>query len=126
MTYKKGNSVVCHKKVLLRNFTNYTQVKSACFGNVMLKRGSIILITTTTLFAEIADIFKTNTNVSLLSPSYFYATIKYLFATYFDNHCQACAVNISEKYDIINFDCVQYFKVYTLIQKADDNCYISY
>lgn len=78
------------------------------------------------LFAEIADIFKINTNVSLLSPSHFIATVKYLFATYFDNHYQAYAIHISEKYDIINFDCVQYFKIYTLIQKADGNFYISY
>lgn len=129
VTYKKGNSLVYHNKVL-KNYRNYSQVKSVGFGNVMLKRGSIILIGINNdnfpLFAEIIDIFKTNTDVCLLSPSHFIATVKYLFAAYFDNHYQAYAVNISEKYDTVQFDCVQYFKVYALIQKADDKCYISY
>lgn len=96
----------------------------------MIKKKSIILTGINNdnfpLFAEIADIFITNTNVFLLSPSHFIATVKYLFAAYFDNHYRAYVVNISKKYDTINFDCVQYFKVYSLIQKADGNYYTSY
>lgn len=96
----------------------------------MIKRGSIILVRINDdnfpLFGEIADIFKTKSNVSLLTPSCFSATIKYMFATYYDNHYQAYVINISDKYDAISFDSVQFFKVYTLVRKADDNSYISY
>lgn len=49
-----------------------------------------------------------------------------MFATYYDNHYQAYVINISDKYDVISFDSVQFFKVYTLVRKADDNSYISY
>lgn len=80
ITYKKGNSLVCHEKIL-KNHRNFTQVKSVCFGNIMIKRGSIILVRINDdnfpLFGEIVDIFKTKTNVSLLTPC-FSATIKYV------------------------------------------------
>jgi len=129
ITYKKGNSLVCHEKIL-KNYRNFTQVKNVRFGNIMIKRGSIILVRINDdnfpLFGEIADIFKTKSNVSLLTSSCFSATIKYMFATYYDNHYQAYVINISDKYDAINFDSVQFFKVYTLVRKADDNSYISY
>lgn len=69
VTYKKSNSLVYHKKCLLKNYINCTQVKSVSFENIVLKRGSIILIEINDenypVFEEIADIFKTNTNVSL-------------------------------------------------------------
>lgn len=48
-----------------------------------------------------------------------------MFATYFDNRYQDYVINSSEKYDTINLDSVQFFKVYTLIKKTD-NYYISY
>jgi len=96
----------------------------------MLKKGTIVLVGINNdgfpLFAEIANIFKINTCISSLSPSDFIASVKYLFATYFDVHYQAYVIKISEKYDIINFNCLVYFKVYTLIQKMDGNCYINY
>lgn len=131
ITYKISNSLVSSKKVVLNNYANYIVLKSVCFGNMTLKRGSIILVGINNddlpLFGEIADIFKTKTSTEAsLSPLDFIASVKYLFATYFDVHYQACAINVSDTYDTINFNSLVYFKVYSLIQKTDGNCFISF
>lgn len=78
------------------------------------------------LFLEKLHIFKKKKiSLSLPSPSDFIANIKYLFATHFEVHYQAYLIDISKKYDSVKFDCFDYFKVYTLIQKENDNFYIS-
>ncbi|KYQ54152.1 hypothetical protein ALC60_06949 [Trachymyrmex zeteki] len=115
VTYKESNSLVSLKNVILNNYTNYITLKSICFGNVVLKKGSIVLVNIDndgySLFVEISYIFKKKTNIVSLSPSNFITTIKYLFATYFDDHYQAYTINISDKYDTISFNSLVYFKV---------------
>jgi len=99
VTYKESNSLVSSKKILLNNYANYITLKNVRFGNVMLKKGAIVLVGINNdgfpLFAEIADIFKINISISSLLPSDFIATVKYLFATYFDVHYQAYVIKMS-------------------------------
>lgn len=65
------------------------------------------------IFAEIADILKSNSIVSnTLSVSNFVAAVQYLFTNYFDVHYQAYAINISDKYNAVNFNSLVYYKVY--------------
>lgn len=129
VTYREDNTLISNTQRLLDNSTHYVKLKSVSFGNIMLKRGSIVLLNVDNdelpIFAEIMCIFKTNTSVSLL-PSDFTARVKYLIAIHFNIHYQAFAINISEEFNTITFDCLQYFKVHTLIQKADGDFYISY
>lgn len=80
VTYKKSNSLVSHKKMLLKNCT-HCQLKNICFENITIKRGSIILIgIDNDGFPLFADIFTSNTNVSLVLPLNFIVTVEYLFA----------------------------------------------
>lgn len=76
---------------------------------------------------KIIDIFKT-TNVYNrgYTPSDFTANVNYLFTKYFDVNYQAYVIHISDQFNIINMDALQFYKVYTLIVKGDCDFYISY
>lgn len=130
ITYKEKTSSISKKSISLRDYKNYTILKNVSFGKVIFKKGSIVLLTIDNdnfpIFAEIVDVFKSNSIVSsTLSVSDFVATVRYLFTNYFDVHYQAYVINISDRYDTINFSSMVYHKVYTLIQKPDSNFYIS-
>lgn len=132
ITYKESiNSLLTSQnKILLNDYTNYTILKNVSFGNISFKKGSIVLLNIDNdnypIFAKITDIFKSNNIVSnTLSVSDFVATVQYLFTNYFDVHYQAYVINISDKYDVVNFSSLIYHKIYTLIQKPDGNFYIS-
>lgn len=131
ITYTKDNSYLTDKD-MSNDCTNNTALKSLSFGNVTLTRGSIVLLgiddDECPLFVEIIDIFKTSTNICnrICVPSYFIANVKYLFTKYFDIHYQAYSIYVSNTLQTVNVDCLQFYKVYTLIDKGDNNLFISY
>jgi len=92
--YRNINSLLSSQnKILLNNYTNYTILKNVSFGNISLKKGSIVLLNIDNdncpIFAKITDIFKSNNIVSnTLSVSEFVVTVQYLFTDYFDIHYQ--------------------------------------
>lgn len=130
ITYKESTSLIPQHKILLNNCSNYIILNNVSFGNISFKRGSIALLSIDDdnfpIFVEITDIFKNNNIASnTFFVSDFIATVRYLFTNYFDIHYQAYAINISDKYNVVNFSSLVYHKLYTLIQKPDGNFYIS-
>lgn len=131
ITYTKDNSLNITSKIL-NDCTNKTRLRNISFGNITLTRGSIVLFgiddDECPIFVQIMDIFKTTTNICnrVCTPSDFIVNVKYLFTKYFDTHYQAYAIHISNKIDTVNVDCLEFYKVRTLITKGDSDFFISY
>lgn len=131
ITYVEDNSLNVINKVLLNDYTNNIVLKSVSFGNVTLTKGSIVLFSIDNdecpIFVEIIDIFKITTNYnSICAPSDFIANVKYLFTKYFSTQYQAYAIHTSNKFHTVNMDDLQFYKVYTLIEKGNCDFYINY
>lgn len=99
ITYKKS-TLISHNTSVLNNYTNYIALRNVSFGNITLKKGSIVLLSIdndSPIFAEIIEIFMNNSVVyNNLSISDFVGIFRYLYTNYYDGHYQAYCMNISD------------------------------